>query len=81
MRQQHSPSASAGWRHLFWLALLVGASIAFSLGFACAIPFAAFAAAAALTPRQTRDPSSRCSSSAALVGRAAGQTDDCSCLL
>ena len=49
MRQQHSPSAPAGWRHLFWLALLVGASIAFSLGLACAIPFAAFAAAAALT--------------------------------
>jgi hypothetical protein len=49
MRQQHSPSAPVGWRHLFWLTLLVGASVAFSLGLACAIPFAAFAAAAALT--------------------------------
>jgi hypothetical protein len=49
MLQQHSPSSLAGWRHLLWFALLVGASIGFSLGFACAIPFAAFAAAAALT--------------------------------
>lgn len=39
-----------GRRHyLFWLALLVAASVAFSLGFACAVPLAAFAAAAALT--------------------------------
>jgi hypothetical protein len=53
MQQQHSPSPPAGWRHLLWVALLLGASIAFSLGFACAIPFAAFAAAAALTlPRR-----------------------------
>jgi hypothetical protein len=44
-----SPSAPVVWRYHVWLALLVGISIAFSLGFACATPFAAFAAAAALT--------------------------------
>jgi hypothetical protein len=44
-----SPSAPVGWRYHVWLALLVRISIAFSLGFACATPFAAFAAAAALT--------------------------------
>ena len=38
-----------GWGHEFWLALLVAASAAFSFVFACATPFAAFAAAAALT--------------------------------
>src|SRR5262245_39542962 len=37
------------WRHPFWLALLIGASVTFTLGFACAAPFAAFSAAAALT--------------------------------
>ena len=46
--QRNSPSPHAGWRRLLWLALLVGASIGFSLGLACALPFAAFAAAAAL---------------------------------
>ena len=35
------------WRHPLWLGLLVAASVAFSLGLACAVPFAAFAAAAA----------------------------------
>jgi hypothetical protein len=35
--------------HALWLALLVAASVAFSLGFACAVPFAAFGALAALT--------------------------------
>lgn len=40
---------SAVWRRFLWLALLVGASLAFSLGLACATPFAAFGAAAALT--------------------------------
>ena len=49
MVQQHSVSAPLSWRHLLWLALLVAASVAFSLGFACAVPLAAFAAAAALT--------------------------------
>jgi hypothetical protein len=39
---------SAGRRPL-WIALLVVASIVFSLGFACAVPLAAFAAIAALT--------------------------------
>jgi len=38
-----------GWRWYFWLALLVCCSVAFSLGFACATPFAAFSAIAALT--------------------------------
>src|SRR5215470_851248 len=47
----HSQSyaMNIGWRRPTWIALLVAASIAFSLGFACATPFAAFAAAAALT--------------------------------
>jgi hypothetical protein len=39
---------SAG-RRLLWIALLVVASAVFSLGFACAVPLAAFAAVAALT--------------------------------
>ena len=38
-----------GWGHQLWLALLVAASAAFSFVFACATPFAAFGAAAALT--------------------------------
>jgi len=38
-----------GWRHALWLTILVAASVAFSLGFACAVPFAAFGAAVALT--------------------------------
>lgn len=42
-------SVPAGWRHALWLALLVAASVAFSFGFACAVPFAAFGAIAALT--------------------------------
>jgi hypothetical protein len=36
-------------RHVLWLTLLVAASVAFSFGFACAVPFAAFGAATALT--------------------------------
>ena len=41
------------WRYATWLALLVAASAAFTLGFACAVPFAAFGAATALTlPRR-----------------------------
>lgn len=36
-------------RHLLWLSLLVAASVAFSFGFACAAPFAAFGAATAST--------------------------------
>jgi hypothetical protein len=38
-----------GWRRPIWIALLVAASVAFTLGFACATPLAAFAAVAALT--------------------------------
>jgi hypothetical protein len=41
-------------RHILWLTLLVAASVAFTFGFACAVPFAAFAAATALT-LNTRD--------------------------
>ena len=44
-----SHAVPINWRRPIWIALLVIASIAFSLGFACATPFAAFAAAAALT--------------------------------
>ena len=44
-----SYAISIGWRRPIWIALLVAASIAFTLGFACATPFAAFAAAASLT--------------------------------
>lgn len=52
MQRQDLP-LSAGSRRALWLALLVAASITFSLGFACAVPLAAFAAAAALTlPRR-----------------------------
>jgi hypothetical protein len=42
---------SPPWRHTLWLAFLVAASVAFTLGFACAVPFAAFGAAAAITMR------------------------------
>jgi hypothetical protein len=49
MAQTLSASALTGhWRAL-WLALLVVASVAFTLGFACAMPFAALGALAALT--------------------------------
>ena len=41
-------------RHVLWLTLLVAASVAFTFGFACAVPFAAFGAATALT-LDTRD--------------------------
>jgi len=37
------------WRYPLWLALLVAASVVFSLGLARAVPLAAFAAAAALS--------------------------------
>jgi hypothetical protein len=42
------------WNQTIWPALLVATSVALSLGFACAVPFAAFGAAAALT-MQRRD--------------------------
>jgi hypothetical protein len=41
------------WRRLVWLAALVAASIGLSLGFACAVPLAAFAAIAALTSNRS----------------------------
>jgi hypothetical protein len=44
-----SPSVPGDWRHQLWLGLLVAASVVFSLGLACAVPLAAFAAAAALS--------------------------------
>jgi hypothetical protein len=42
-------SLNPAWRRPLWIALLVLASVVFSLGFACAVPLAAFAAIAALT--------------------------------
>jgi len=47
--QQQSRSSLAPWRHFLWLAVVGAASVASSLGLACAVPLAAFAAAAALT--------------------------------
>lgn len=48
-----SSEASRRWRRACWLVLLVTASVVFSLAFACATPFAAFAAASACTlPRR-----------------------------
>jgi hypothetical protein len=44
---------AAGWRHHLWLSLLIAASVGFTFGFACAVPFAAFGAIAALSlPRR-----------------------------
>src|SRR5215813_12113162 len=43
------PSRTLDWRYPLWLGLLVGTSMIFSLGLACAVPLAAFAAAAALS--------------------------------
>jgi hypothetical protein len=39
----------ASLRHYLWFALIVTVSVAFTLGFACAVPLAAFGAVAALT--------------------------------
>lgn len=53
MQYPTSAFAPPGWRHRLWLALLLAASVGFTLGFACAVPFAAFGAIAALTlPRR-----------------------------
>jgi hypothetical protein len=53
MTRDPGAAASIDWRRALWLALLVAATVGFSLGFACAMPFAALGAAAALTlPRQ-----------------------------
>jgi hypothetical protein len=46
--QYLTTSFIAGWRHL-WLALLIAGSLTFTFGFACAVPFAAFGAIAAMT--------------------------------
>ncbi len=45
----HSIKTWMGWRRQLWLVLLVAASMAFSLNFACAAPLVAFGVAAALT--------------------------------
>jgi hypothetical protein len=51
--QYLNASLGAGWRHHLWLALLIAGSLLFTLGFACAVPFAAFGAIAAMTlPRR-----------------------------
>jgi hypothetical protein len=42
-------TALSDWRRPLWLVLLIASSVAFTLGFACAVPFAAFAAIAATT--------------------------------
>jgi hypothetical protein len=47
--REHDAASLTGWRHHLWLALLVCASVGFTLSFACATPFAAFSTAAALT--------------------------------
>ena len=48
-----SSDPSRAWRRAFWFVLLVVASVVFSFAFACATPFAAFAAAAAcMSPRR-----------------------------
>jgi hypothetical protein len=46
--QKHRSIASA-WPWLVWLAILIGSSLVFSVGFACAAPFEAIGAAAAIT--------------------------------
>ena len=46
---QNVKSPYERWRKPLWLGVLVAASVAFSTGFACVTPFAAFAAIAALT--------------------------------
>lgn len=52
MYDRFRPQAGS-WQRPFWLALLVAAGVGFSLGLACATPFAAFAAVAACTlPRR-----------------------------
>lgn len=53
MQQQNQTAPRGiGWRHPLWSGFLVAASVGFSLGFACATPLAAFAAAAACGRRR-----------------------------
>lgn len=47
--QNEAQAISIDWRRLVWLTVLVAASVALSLCFACAVPLAAFAALAAMT--------------------------------
>ncbi|MFY9986695.1 MAG: hypothetical protein WAK31_18165 [Chthoniobacterales bacterium] len=42
-------SIGSAWPLLLWLAILIGSSLVFSVGFACAAPFEAIGAAAAVT--------------------------------
>jgi hypothetical protein len=46
---QKDKSITHAWPRLLWLAILVCASLIFSVGFACAAPFEAIGAAAAVT--------------------------------
>jgi hypothetical protein len=46
---QKDRSIASGWHWLLWLAILIGSSLVFSAGFACAAPFEAIGAAAAIT--------------------------------
>ena len=54
MQQNHPLPHLSGWHRALWLALLVAASVAFTLGLACAVPFAGLGAAAAMTPAAAR---------------------------
>jgi hypothetical protein len=47
--QTEASSMSPDWTRPVWIGLLVAASLVLTLGFACAVPFAAFGAIAALT--------------------------------
>jgi len=42
-------NSTQDWRRTFWLSLLIASSAVFTFKFACAVPYAAFAAATALT--------------------------------
>src|SRR5262249_2146204 len=47
--QEMNESQPPDWKRPFWLALLVAASVALTIGLKCATPLAAFGAAAACT--------------------------------
>jgi hypothetical protein len=46
---QKAKPIGIAWPWLLWLAILIGSSLIFSVGFACAAPFEAIGAAAAIT--------------------------------
>jgi hypothetical protein len=46
---QKNRSIASAWPWLLWLAILISSSLIFSVGFACATPFEAIGAAAAVT--------------------------------